>query len=218
MHNICLCPLTAFTLALITYKDLKSIDDFKDKTVLAIKAPPQTRLEVPDPQENYQIYLRSKAGPIEVYVCGDEEQQQQQQQQPQQQQENTTAPPVQPPPPPPSLQCVNQVKNEPVDERDLSRELNLNYSWSSALSDEPSDIDNSLSLGDHADGFIDHSNPHSMGVDPSLLPYLTNNGEDDFISLSPLPEYPDLCDGLQHGEGIAELYDVVSPFPVKTWS
>ena len=43
--------LTSFTLALITYKDLKSIEDFKDKTVLAIKAPPQTRLEVPDPQE-----------------------------------------------------------------------------------------------------------------------------------------------------------------------
>ena len=198
--------------------------------MLAIKAPPQTRLEVPDPQEvclffclflfvyillqNYQIYLRSKAGPIEVYVCGDEEQQQQQPQQ----QENTREPPIQPSlPPPPSLQCVNQVKNEPVDERDLSRELNLNYSWSSALSDEPSDIDNSLSLGDHADGFIDHSNPHNMAVDPSLLPYLTN-GEDDFISLSPLPEYPDLCDGLQQGEGIAELYDVVSPFPVKTWS
>ena len=46
-----LISLTSFTLALITYKDLKSIEDFKDKTVLAIKAPPQTRLEVPDPQE-----------------------------------------------------------------------------------------------------------------------------------------------------------------------
>lgn len=46
-----LISLTLFTLALITYKDLKSIEDFKDKTVLAIKAPPQTRLEVPDPQE-----------------------------------------------------------------------------------------------------------------------------------------------------------------------
>jgi len=48
-HNLIF--LTLFTLALITYRDLKSIEDFKDKTVLAIKAPPQTRLEVPDPQE-----------------------------------------------------------------------------------------------------------------------------------------------------------------------
>lgn len=48
-HNLIF--LTLLTLALITYRDLKSIEDFKDKTVLAIKAPPQTRLEVPDPQE-----------------------------------------------------------------------------------------------------------------------------------------------------------------------
>ena len=141
-------------------------------------------------------------------MCGDEEQQQNQ------------------PPPPPAAgtavptEYINNIptKKEPLEEHDLSREMNLNYSWSSALSDEPSDIENSLSLGERTDGFIDHSNPHSMEVDPSLLPYLTNNGEDDFISLSPLPEYPDLCDGLQQGEGIADLYDVVNPFPVKTWS
>lgn len=202
--------LNLLTLALITYKDLKSIEDFKDKTVLAIKAPPQTRLEVPDPQDNYQIYLKSRTGPIEVYVCGDEEQQQQ---------HNPSAAAV-PPQPLTSAEYIDTVptKKEPVEEHDLSREMNLNYSWSSALSDEPSDIENSLSLGDRTDGFIDHSNPHNMEVDPSLLPYLTNNGEDDFISLSPLPEYPDLCDGLQQGEGIADLYDVVNPFPVKTWS
>ena len=139
-----------------------------------------------------------------MYVCGDEEQQNN-------------------PPPPPAIpvpaEYCNTVptKTESVEERDLSREMNLNYSWSSALSDEPSDIENSLNLGERNDGFIDHSNPHNMEVDPSLLPYLTNNGEDDFISLSPLPEYPDLCDGLQQGEGIADLYDV-NPFPVKTWS
>ena len=139
-----------------------------------------------------------------MYVCGDEEQQQQ------------NPPPTMPAP----TEYVNNmpIKKETIEEHDLSREMNLNYSWSSALSDEPSDIENSLSLAERTDGFIDHSNPHSMEVDPSLLPYLTNNGEDDFISLSPLPEYPDLCDGLQQGEGIADLYDVVTPFPVKTWS
>lgn len=138
-------------------------------------------------------------------MCGDEEQQQN--------------------PPPPQMAAVSSeygdaipAKKESVeDHNDLSRELNLNYSWSSALSDEPSDIENSLSLGDRTDGFIDHSNPHNMEVDPSLLPYLTNG--DDFISLSPLPEYPDLCDGLQQGEGITDLYDVNPfPVPVKTWS
>ena len=149
--------------------------------------------------------MKSRAGPIEVYVCGDEEQQ-----------HNPQAPVTAA-----MSECpdVVPVKKEAIEEHnDLSREMNLNYSWSSALSDEPSDIENSLSLADHTDGFINHANPHNMEVDPSLLPYLTNNGEDDFISLSPLPEYPDLCDGLQQGEGIADLYDVVNPFPVKTWS
>ena len=152
--------------------------------------------------------MKSRTGPIEVYVCGDEEQQ------------HSAPPPavMSPQTLPPEYVTALPTKKEPgIEEHDLSREMNLNYSWSSALSDEPSDIENSLSLADRNDGFIDHTNPHNMSVDPSLLPYLTNNGEDDFISLSPLPEYPDLCDGLQQGEGIADLYDV-NPFPVKTWS
>ena len=141
-------------------------------------------------------------------MCGDEEQQ-----------HSAPMPPaISPQPLPPEYVCTVPTKKElGIEEHDLSREMNLNYSWSSALSDEPSDIENSLSLADRNDGFIDQTNPHNMSVDPSLLPYLTNNGEDDFISLSPLPEYPDLCDGLQQGEGIADLYDV-NPFPVKTWS
>ncbi|XP_022088780.1 transcription factor E2F3-like [Acanthaster planci] len=37
--------------AYVTYHDIRSIESFEDQTVIAIKAPPETRLEVPDPKE-----------------------------------------------------------------------------------------------------------------------------------------------------------------------
>ena len=43
--------LTYFTSAYVTYKDIRSITEFKDQTVIAINAPAETRLEVPDPIE-----------------------------------------------------------------------------------------------------------------------------------------------------------------------
>ncbi|ELW68494.1 Transcription factor E2F2 [Tupaia chinensis] len=53
--------------------DIRAVGTFKEQTVIAVKAPPQTRLEVPDrPEENLQIYLKSTQGPIEVYLCPEE--------------------------------------------------------------------------------------------------------------------------------------------------
>ncbi|KAK2496361.1 hypothetical protein MC885_001762 [Smutsia gigantea] len=61
------------TLAYVTYQDIQAIGNFKEQTVIAVKAPPQTRLEVPDRnEENLQIYLKSTQGPIEVYLCPEE--------------------------------------------------------------------------------------------------------------------------------------------------
>ncbi|XP_042194721.1 transcription factor E2F2 isoform X2 [Callorhinchus milii] len=60
-------------LAYVTYQDICSVGSFKDQTVIAVKAPPETRLEVPDIiDENLQIYLKSTNGPIEVYLCPEE--------------------------------------------------------------------------------------------------------------------------------------------------
>ncbi|XP_023933827.1 transcription factor E2F2 isoform X2 [Bicyclus anynana] len=56
--------------AYITYADLRSIRDFRNQTVIPIKAPPDTRLSVPHPDEKgYMIHLKSKSGEIEVYLC-----------------------------------------------------------------------------------------------------------------------------------------------------
>ncbi|CAN8027192.1 unnamed protein product [Ixodes persulcatus] len=51
----------------------KPIPSLADQTVIAVKAPPETRLEVPDPQKNLQIWLKSEKGEIEVYLSNPEE-------------------------------------------------------------------------------------------------------------------------------------------------
>ncbi|KAL4705648.1 hypothetical protein ACJJTC_011210 [Scirpophaga incertulas] len=56
--------------AYITYADLRSIKDFRNQTVIPIKAPPDTRLSVPRPNEKgYMIHLKSMSGEIEVFLC-----------------------------------------------------------------------------------------------------------------------------------------------------
>ncbi|CAH1773745.1 unnamed protein product [Owenia fusiformis] len=55
--------------AYVTYTDIRGIQSFEEQTVVAIKAPPETKLEVPDPSDSIQIWLKSTQGQIEVYLC-----------------------------------------------------------------------------------------------------------------------------------------------------
>ncbi|XVF55826.1 hypothetical protein PTKIN_Ptkin06aG0067600 [Pterospermum kingtungense] len=59
----------------VTEEDIKGLPCFQNKTLIAIKAPYGTTLEVPDPDEavdypqrRYRIILRSTVGPIDVYL------------------------------------------------------------------------------------------------------------------------------------------------------
>lgn len=59
----------------VTEDDIKSIPCFQNETLIAIKAPHGTTLEVPEPDEavdypqrRYRIVLRSTMGPIDVYL------------------------------------------------------------------------------------------------------------------------------------------------------
>lgn len=59
----------------VTDEDIKKLPCFQNDTLIAIKAPHGTTLEVPDPDEaveypqrRYQILLRSTMGPIDVYL------------------------------------------------------------------------------------------------------------------------------------------------------
>ncbi|XP_078084970.1 transcription factor E2F3-like [Mustelus asterias] len=56
----------------VTYQDIRKIQSFKGQVIIAVKAPPETRLEVSDPYDNFQIHLLSSRGPVEVYLCPDD--------------------------------------------------------------------------------------------------------------------------------------------------
>uniref|UniRef100_A0A8C9QSG6 E2F transcription factor 3 n=1 Tax=Scleropages formosus TaxID=113540 RepID=A0A8C9QSG6_SCLFO len=58
--------------AYVTYQDLRKIRGLQDQTVIVVKAPADTKLEVPDPQESLQVHLTSTQGPIDVFLCPDE--------------------------------------------------------------------------------------------------------------------------------------------------
>ncbi|XP_051131256.1 transcription factor E2FB-like [Andrographis paniculata] len=65
----------------VTEDDIKNLACFQNQTLIAIKAPHGTTLEVPDPDEaidypqrRYRIILRSTMGPIDVYLVSQFEQ------------------------------------------------------------------------------------------------------------------------------------------------
>lgn len=57
----------------VTYQDIKQLGNLRDQTVIVVKAPTDTKLEVPDPDESLSIHLTSTKGPIDVLLCTDEE-------------------------------------------------------------------------------------------------------------------------------------------------
>ncbi|XP_072546722.1 transcription factor E2F2 [Salminus brasiliensis] len=58
----------------VTYQDIRCISSLQDQTVIAVKAPSGTKLELPEATEQgtMQIYLKSRNGAIEVYLCPEE--------------------------------------------------------------------------------------------------------------------------------------------------
>ncbi|XP_054677611.1 transcription factor E2F6 isoform X2 [Grus americana] len=57
-------------LAYVTYQDIRSIQAFQEQIVIAIKAPEETKLEIPIPKEDcIEVHVKSTKGPIDVYLC-----------------------------------------------------------------------------------------------------------------------------------------------------
>lgn len=46
-----------YTLAYVTYQDIRSIQAFQEQIVIAIKAPEETKLEIPVPKEVSLIHF-----------------------------------------------------------------------------------------------------------------------------------------------------------------
>nr|XP_023668443.1 transcription factor E2F3-like [Paramormyrops kingsleyae]XP_023668452.1 transcription factor E2F3-like [Paramormyrops kingsleyae] len=59
-------------LAYVTSQDIRLIGSLGDQTVLVVKAPYETKLELPAMPERFQIHLTSTKGPINVFLCPDE--------------------------------------------------------------------------------------------------------------------------------------------------
>ncbi|XP_032398649.1 transcription factor E2F6 [Etheostoma spectabile] len=56
--------------AYVTHEDVSRLAAFQGQTVLVVKAPEETKLEVPPPKEdNIQIHLKGGKGPIMVTTC-----------------------------------------------------------------------------------------------------------------------------------------------------
>ncbi|KAL1253757.1 hypothetical protein QQF64_015986 [Cirrhinus molitorella] len=67
---ICFGLNCSCTSAYVTYEDICQIGVFKDQTIIAIRAPEETKLEVPTPtEESIQIHLKGCRGPIHILTC-----------------------------------------------------------------------------------------------------------------------------------------------------
>jgi len=60
--------------AYLSYQDLRAVPNYRNKTILAIKAPSEFELQVPDPtvEGAIRMHMKSEQDEIEVYICPEE--------------------------------------------------------------------------------------------------------------------------------------------------
>ncbi|NWS07648.1 E2F6 factor, partial [Motacilla alba] len=64
------CIILTHGFAYVTYQDIRSIQAFQEQIVIAIKAPEETKLEIPVPKDDHiEVHVKSTKGPIDVYLC-----------------------------------------------------------------------------------------------------------------------------------------------------
>ncbi|NXF18334.1 E2F6 factor, partial [Rhodinocichla rosea] len=64
------CIILTHDFAYVTYQDIRSIQAFQEQIVIAIKAPEETKLEIPVPKDDHiEVHVKSTKGPIDVYLC-----------------------------------------------------------------------------------------------------------------------------------------------------
>ncbi|XP_026196177.1 transcription factor E2F2 [Anabas testudineus] len=185
-------------LGYVTYQDIRSINSLKDQTVIAVKAPAETKLEVPDTagQGSLQIYLKSKNGPIEVYLCPEEGLEDASPVKsavtPKKEFAQPPCPPTATPMGPPSY----NIKEEPM-------ESNMSTAAPAASSAAAS----SSSLLD-VEGLL--------GLPPSLLQITEDqlpgtsfipDPNTPFVSFSPPLDHDDYLWSLEDGEGVSDFFD-----------
>ncbi|XP_069563179.1 transcription factor E2F2 [Brachyistius frenatus] len=181
-------------LGYVTYQDIRSIASFRDQTVIAVKAPAETKLEVPDTagQGSLQIYLKSRNGPIEVYLCPEEGLEDASPVKsvvtPKKEFPQPLGPPAATPMAPPSY----SVKEEPV-ESNVSAAGPVTASTSSLL-----DVEGLLGLP-----------PSLLQITEDQLPgtSFTTDPNTPFVSFSPPLDHDDYLWSLEDSEGVSDFFD-----------
>ncbi|MBN3297703.1 E2F2 factor, partial [Amia calva] len=186
MSRLC-SPSLLRTLGYVTYQDIRSIASLQDQTVIAIKAPSETKLEVPESTgDSLKIYLKSKNGPIEVYLCPEEGLDDSSP-------VKTSTPQKEeyPPAPAPSTPLHATIKQEPTEGQ---------------AADPSKPAPTACTLLD-VEGIL--------GLPPSLLQITedqlpsTSYASDSapFVSFSPPLDQDDYLWGLEDGEGVSDFFD-----------
>ncbi|XP_016385408.1 transcription factor E2F2-like [Sinocyclocheilus rhinocerous] len=179
-------------LGYVTYQDIRTISSLKDQTVIAVKAPSETKLEVPEASEgSLQIYLKSKNGPIEVYLCPEE-----------------------------CLDYASPVKNATTPRKDYPQTPSATTPSvfppakpqpveGLPLKSQPSmtGTSGSTSLLD-VEGILDLP-PSLLQITEDQLPGMafTSDASGPFVNFSPQLSHDDYLWGLEDGEGVSDLFD-----------
>ncbi|XP_063091815.1 transcription factor E2F2 isoform X3 [Cavia porcellus] len=184
-------------LAYVTYQDIRAVGNFKEQTVIAVKAPPQTRLEVPDKaEENLQIYLKSTQGPIEVYLCPEEVQE-------------PDSPAKEPLPSTSALSLSPSLDCAPDPDPGVSEPAASSVSTPTPQQDPPPPpppLPPSLVPLEATDSMLELTHPLLQQTEDQFLsPTLACNSP--LISFSPPLDQDDYLWGLDSGEGVSDLFD-----------
>ncbi|XP_069392167.1 transcription factor E2F2 isoform X2 [Paralichthys olivaceus] len=185
-------------LGYVTYQDIRSIGSLRDQTVIAVKAPAETKLEVPDTAGgSLQIYLKSKNGPIEVYLCPEEGLEDASPVKSIVTPKKEFPLPLGPPTATPMAQTSYSIKEEPV-------ESNLSIVGAPAASSVAASTSSLLDV----EGLL--------GLPPSLLQItedqlpctsFASDPNTPFVSFSPPLDHDDYLWSLDDGEGVSDFFD-----------
>ncbi|XP_056283057.1 transcription factor E2F2 [Pseudoliparis swirei] len=184
-------------LGYVTYQDIRSIGTLRDQTIIAVKAPADTKLEVPDTagQGSLQIYLKSKNGPIEVYLCPEE-----------------------------GLEDASPVKSAATPKKEFPQPLGPPTATTMAppsycIKEEPADFTISTaaaaaSSSAAASTLLDVE--RLLGLPPSLLQMtedqlpctsFASDPNTPFVSFSPPLDHDDYLWSLEDSEGVSDFFD-----------
>ncbi|XP_037652701.1 transcription factor E2F2 isoform X2 [Sebastes umbrosus] len=184
-------------LGYVTYQDIRSIGTLRDQTVIAVKAPADTKLEVPDTAGgSLQIYLKSKNGPIEVYLCPEEGLEDASPVKSAVTPKKEFPPPLGPPTASPMAPPSYSIKDEPV-------ESNISTAAPATSSDAAStttllDVERLLGLP-----------PSLLQITEDQLPCTSFHPDPNtpFVSFSPPLDHDDYLWSLEDSEGVSDFFD-----------